>query len=50
MIPLLLAWEDPLEKEMAETHTLQCSCLGNPMDRGVCWVIAHGVRKELDLT
>ena len=22
---------------------LQCSCLGNPMNRGTCWAIVHGV-------
>ena len=22
---------------------LQCSCLGNPMDRGAWWAIVHGV-------
>ena len=29
---------------------LQCSCLGNPMDRGVCWATVHGVTKESDTT
>ena len=24
-------------------NPLQCSCLGNPMDRGVLWATAHGV-------
>ena len=24
-------------------NPLQYSCLGNPMDRGACWVIIHGV-------
>ena len=24
----------------------QCSCLGDPMDRGTCWSTAHGVTKE----
>ena len=27
---------------------LQYSCLGNPMDRGVCQAIVHGVTKESD--
>ena len=43
-----LGWEDPLKKKMA-THS-QYSCLGNPMDEGVWWVIVHGVVKELDTT
>ena len=25
---------------------LQDSCLGNPVDRGVWWVIVHGVKKR----
>ena len=25
---------------------LQNSCLGNPMDRGVCWATVHGVTKS----
>ena len=29
---------------------LQYSCLGNPMDRGAWWAIAHGVIKESDMT
>ena len=28
----------------------QCSCLGNPMDRGAWQVTVHGVAKELDTT
>ena len=28
-----LGWKDPLEKEMA-MHSIQYSCLENPMDRG----------------
>jgi len=31
-------------------NPLQCSCLGNPMDRGAWCVIVHGVTKELDTT
>ena len=39
-----LAWENPLEKEMA-TH---CSILAwrIPMDRGAWWVTVHGVTKS----
>ena len=33
--------EDPLEKEMA----LQCSCLGNLMDRVAWWATVHGVTR-----
>ena len=29
---------------------LQCSCLGNPMDRGAWWAIVHAVAKEADMT
>ena len=28
------------------SNALQCSCLGNPMDRGTWWVIVHGVTKS----
>ena len=31
-------------------NPLQCSCLGNPMDRGTWWATDHGVAKELDTT
>ena len=31
-------------------NLLQYSCLGNPMDRGVCQAIVHRVTKELDTT
>ena len=24
-------------------NLLQCSCLGNPMDRGAWWAIVHGI-------
>ena len=27
-------------------NPLQYSCLENPMDRGACWVIVHGVAKS----
>ena len=29
-------------------NSLQYSCLGNPMDRGACWLTVLGVTKELD--
>ena len=29
-------------------NPLQCSCLGNPMDRGAWQVTVHGVTKVLD--
>ena len=31
-------------------NRLQCSCLGNRMDRGACWATSHGVTKESDTT
>ena len=31
-------------------NPLQCSCLGNPMDRGAWWAAARGVSKESDTT
>ena len=40
-----LGWEDPLEEGMA-THSLQFSCLQNPMDRGVWWARVHRVSKS----
>ena len=30
-------------------NPMQCSYLGNLMDRGAWWAAAHGVTKELDL-
>ena len=27
-------------------NPLQCSCLGNLMDRGAWWAVVHGVAKE----
>ena len=27
-------------------NPLQCSCLGNPMDRGAQWAIVHGVAES----
>ena len=31
-------------------NPLQCSCLGNPMDRGTWWATVHGVAKESNMT
>ena len=31
-------------------NPLQCSCLGNPTDRGAWQATVHGVSKELDMT
>ena len=31
-------------------NLLQCSCLGDPMDREAWWPIVHGSAKELDTT
>ena len=31
-------------------NPLQCSCLGNPMDRGAWQAIAYGIAKESDTT
>ena len=31
-------------------NPLQCSCLGNPMDRGLWQATVHGVTEELDMT
>ena len=31
-------------------NSLQCSCLGNPMDRAALRAIVHRVAKELDAT
>ena len=30
-------------------NPLQYSCLGNPMDRGTCWVTVHRVSKESEV-
>ena len=40
------------EKSTGEVNgnPLQYPCLENPIDRGVWWVTAHGVTKELDMT
>ena len=32
------------------SHPLQYSFMGNPMDRGIQWATVHGVAKELDTT
>ena len=42
---LSLGGENPLEKEMA-THSSQCFCLENPMDRGPWWATVHGVAES----
>ena len=31
-------------------NLLQCSCLGDPMDREAWWPTVHGSAKELDTT
>ena len=31
-------------------NPLQCSCLGNLMERGAWWATVHGVAKESDTT
>ena len=31
-------------------NLMHYSCLGNPMDRGACWAIVHGIAKESDRT
>ena len=38
-----LGQEDPPEKEMLQTETLQYSCLENPMDRGAWWATVHSI-------
>ena len=37
-----LGWEDFLEKG----NPLQCSCLEDPVDKGACQAIVHGVTKS----
>ena len=32
------------------SNPLQCSCLGNPMERGACWATVHRVAKEPNKT
>ena len=36
--------------EEGNGNPLQFSCMGNPMNRGDWWSIAHGVAKERDMT
>ena len=40
-----LSGEDPLEESMA-SHSIQYSCLKNPMDRGTWWATVHRVTKS----
>ena len=42
-------WEHPLEKE-GHGNSLQCSWLGNLMDRGTWQARVQGVAKESDMT
>ena len=30
-------------------NPLQCSCLGNPLDREAWWATVHGVKKKSDM-
>jgi len=32
--------------EEGNGNAFQCSCLGNPTDRGVWWAIVHGIAKS----
>ena len=43
-----LGWEDPLEKEIA--NSLQYSCLEDAMDRGAWRATAHGVANKSNVT
>ena len=45
----LIPW---LERSLGEVNgnPFQCSCLGNPMDRGAWQAIVHGIAKESDMT
>ena len=36
--------------EEGNGNPVQCSCLGNPMDRGAWWDIVHRITKEVDTT
>ena len=55
---LSLAWEDPLEKEMATPSSVLAwripwteePCLENPMDGGAWRAVVHGVAGESDTT
>ena len=42
-----LGWKDP---GGGNGNPLQCSCLGNPMDREARWATVHPVTKESDTT
>ena len=44
-----LGEEHPQKKEAA-THSLHCSLLENPMDRGAWWATVRGLEKESDTT
>ena len=39
-----------ISPEEAKDNLLQCSCLGNPMDRGAWQSTVYGVTKEVDRT
>ena len=46
---LLCPWDFPGKNTGADCHSLlplQCSCLENPMDRGVWWATGHRVAKS----
>ena len=43
-----LGREDPPEEGMA-IHSIQYSCLENPMDRGAWWAAVLGGHKESDM-
>ena len=43
-----LAWEDPLEEEMATDSSI--IAMGNPMDRRASWTTVYVVANELDIT
>ena len=45
---LILEWERFLREGNSNPH--QYSCLENPMDRGACQAVVHGVTKESDST
>ena len=41
-----LGWENPLEKEMATTHSSILTWEIHPMDRGACWATVHAAAKQ----
>jgi len=45
----LLPWWGRSPRE-GKCSPLQCSCLGNPMDREAWWATVSGILKELDMT